>query len=56
MRSSDVMDNIGEMPRHGEVNGRRTICQDRTPHSPTTPPRRPETRLPNGSTESPKRV
>ena len=37
MRSSDVMDNIGEMPRHGDVNGRRTICQDRALHSPRRP-------------------
>ena len=35
MPSSDVMDSIGEMPRHTDVNGRRTICQDRILHSPS---------------------
>ena len=29
MGSSDVMENIGEMSRHRDVNGRRANCQDR---------------------------
>jgi hypothetical protein len=30
MVSCDVVENIGEIPCHGDVNGFLTICQDRT--------------------------
>ena len=43
MRRSDVMGNIGEIPRQRDVNGRVAICQNRALPSAAMPPRQKKT-------------